>query len=78
MSFNDLEITLRPQKNFTAVSAMKNIQKILNSLSSNFYNSLLFHEKPVQSIENDPNDLQMTLRPKTTVPHHEKIFIILL
>ena len=41
-------------------------------LSSNSYNSLSIDEKSIKNIKNDlemtSNDLQMTLRPKTTAP----------
>ena len=60
MTFNDLQMTLRPKTTAPPCLSRKKYQKLLISLSSNSYNSLAIDEKPVKNIKNDKNDLEMT------------------
>ena len=72
MTFNYLQMTLRPKTTAPLCLLLKKRQKLSTFLSSNLYNSLSIDEKSIKNIKNDlemtSNDLQMTLRPKTTAP----------
>ena len=72
MTSNDLQMTLRPKTNAPLCLPQKTRLNLSTFLSSNSYNSLSIDEKTIKNIKNDLemtfNDLQMTLRLKTTAP----------
>ena len=75
MTFNDLQMTLKPKPLHHCVCHEKAVKSCFTFLSSNYYNSWSIDEKPLKNIKKTKNylemtfnDLQITLRSKTTAP----------